>query len=146
MKNISVIIIISCFFISCNQNINEDKVQEVPSALKDIDSNVVKKEINPPDLSYGPIDILRVFPENLTVDGSQRYFLNDTLFTGLCSHYENDIMLFEIQFENGRKNGKSRFWNKNGQKKNMQTFVNGIVKGPFTVWDNSGKIIEEGVN
>jgi hypothetical protein len=36
-------------------------------------------------------------------------------------------MLFEIQFKNGLKNGKSRFWYKNGQLKNILTFKNGTI-------------------
>jgi hypothetical protein len=152
MKNI-YIIIISCFFISCNQNNNdnlEENNKEISSQIV-IDSNVNYSEYTEQEIfhntsSYGPDDILRVSPENLKVDGGQRYFLNDSLFTGLSCHYEDDIMLFEIQFKEGRKNGKARFFYKNGQQKNMQTFKNGISEGPYIKWDKLGNIVEEGVN
>lgn len=152
MKNI-YIIIISCFFISCNQNNNdnlEENNKEISSQIV-IDSNVNYSEYTEQEIfnntsSYGPDDILRASPENLKVDGGQRYFLNDSLFTGLSCHYEDDIMLFEIQFKEGRKNGKARFFYKNGQQKNMQTFKNGISEGPYIKWDKLGNIVEEGVN
>ena len=153
MKNISFIIIVSFFYISCNQNNNDDNQtfnQELPSQLA-IDSNIndsenTEKGIPDNSSSYGPIDILRVFPENLRVDGYQRYFLNDTLFTGLSCHYENDLMLFEIQFKDGRKNGASKFWYKNGQQKSLLTFKNGQPSGKYKLWDKSGKLVEEGVH
>ena len=150
IKNSSIILVASCLFISCIQDKNIKNNGLVSSVLSEdtseINSKAVNQEVNSSEITYGPVDMLRVFPENLTVDGSQSYFLNDSLFTGFSCHYENDIMLFEIQFKNGRKNGESRFWYKNGQLKNTLTFKNGTPKGPFKVWDNSGNIIEEGTN
>ena len=153
MKNISFIII-SFLYISCNQNnnegVNEDINKELSSQLA-IDSNIndsenTEKGISDNSSSYGPIDMLRVFPENLKVDGSKRYFLNDTLFTGLSCHYENDLMLFEIQFKDGRKHGTSRFWYKNGQQKSLLTFKNGQPSGKYKLWDKSDKLVEEDIH
>lgn len=153
IKNISVIVFVSFFYMSCNQNNNDnlkENNKEISSQIvvdsNSNDSEYTEQEILNNTFSYGPVDLLRVFPENLKVDGSQRYFLNDSLFTGLSCHYEDDIMLFEIQFKDGRKNGKAKFFYKNGQQKNMQTFKNGIAKGPYIKWDKLGNIVEEGVN
>jgi len=149
IKNISVIVIVSFFYISCNQSNNEDVNEDINKELSSqlaIDSENTEKVILDNSSSYGPIDMLRVFPENLKVDGSQRYFLNDTLFTGFSCHYENDLMLFEIQFKDGRKHGTSRFWYKNGQQKSLLTFKNGQPSGKYKLWDKSGKLVEESIH
>ena len=146
IKNIYVIIIVSSFFMSCSQNKNKN--QQVSSTLSEeigsIDSNTISDEITT-NIKSNTDNILRVFPENLKVDGYQTYFLNDTLFTGYSCHYENDIMIFEIEFKNGKKNGTSKFWFNNGKKKNFQTFKNGKAEGPFQIWNKKGDIIKEGV-
>lgn len=148
IKNIYVIIIVSSFFMSCSQNKNETKDQDISTTLSEeivsIDSNTISDEITT-NIKSNTDNILRVFPENLKVDGYQTYFLNDTLFTGYSCHYENDIMIFEIEFKNGKKNGTSKFWFNNGKKKNFQTFKNGKAEGPFQIWNKEGDIIKEGV-
>ena len=84
--------------------------------------------------------------DRLKVDGQQRYFLNDTLFTGISRQYDGDQILFEIKFKKGRKDGVSKFWHKNGSLKSMLTFKNGIAKGAYKLWDKSGNLIEQGTN
>jgi len=87
-----------------------------------------------------------VSPDQLKIDGYQRYFLNDTLFTGISRQYQGELLLFEIHFLRGRKHGVSTFWHENGQKKSILTFENGKAKGDFKVWDKSGSLVKEGLN
>ena len=87
-----------------------------------------------------------VSPDQLKVDGGQRYFLNDVLYSGFTCQYDGDQILFEIKFKNGRKDGVSKFWHNNGSPKSMLTFKNGIAKGAYKLWDKSGKLIEQGTN
>ena len=87
-----------------------------------------------------------VSPDQLKIDGYQRYFLNDTLFTGISRQYQGELLLFEIHFLRGRKHGVSTFWHANGQKKSILTFENGKAKGDFKVWDKSGSLVKEGIN
>ena len=87
-----------------------------------------------------------VSPDQLKIDGYQRYFLNDTLFTGISRQYQGELLLFEIHFLRGRKHGVSTFWHENGQKKSILTFENGKAKGDFKVWDKSGNLSKQGVN
>ena len=87
-----------------------------------------------------------VSPDQLKIDGYQRYFLNDTLFTGISRQYQGELLLFEIHFLRGRKHGVSTFWHANGQKKSILTFENGKAKGDFKVWDKSGNLSKQGVN
>ena len=87
-----------------------------------------------------------VSPDQLKIDGYQRYFLNDTLFTGISRQYQGELLLFEIHFLRGRKHGVSTFWHENGQKKSILTFENGKAKGDFKVWDKSGSLVKEGIN
>ena len=61
-------------------------------------------------------DLKIVTPDQLTIDGYQRYFFNDTLFTGVSRQYEGDLLSFEIQFLNGRKHGVSTFGMKMAKK------------------------------
>ena len=87
-----------------------------------------------------------VSPDQLKIDGYQRYFLNDTLFTGISRQYQGELLLFEIHFLRGRKHGVSTFWHENGQKKSILTFENGKAKGDFKVWDKYGSLVKEGLN
>lgn len=87
-----------------------------------------------------------VSPDQLKIDGYQRYFLNDTLFTGISRQYQGELLLFEIHFLRGRKHGVSTFWHANGQKKSILTFENGKAKGDFKVWDKSGSLVKQGFN
>ena len=87
-----------------------------------------------------------VSPDQLKVDGGQRYFLNDALYTGFTCQYDGDQILFEIKFKNGRKDGVSKFWHNNGSPKSMLTFQNGAAKGAYKLWDKSGNLIEQGTN
>ena len=147
MKNLIFLIITMLFFSCLNEN-KTDLVSEEKSAeeevLKDnsLDSKN-EKEVLPQSNILG---LKVVSPDDLKVDGAQRYFLNDTLFTGVSRKYDGDKMTFEIQFKNGRKNGVSTFWHDNGQKKSILTFSNGIAKGDFKIWDKSGNLVKEGTN
>ena len=147
MKNLIFLIITMLFFSCINEN-KTDLVSEEKSAVEEVlkdnstDSNS-EKEVLPQSNILG---LKVVSPDDLKVDGAQRYFLNDTLFTGVSRKYDGDKMIFEIQFKNGRKNGVSTFWHDNGQKKSILTFSNGIAKGDFKIWDKSGNLVKEGTN
>ena len=147
MKNLIFLIITMLFFSCLNEN-KTDLVSEEKSAVEEvlIDNSLDsknEKEVLPQSNILG---LKVVSPDDLKVDGAQRYFLNDTLFTGVSRKYDGDKMTFEIQFKNGRKNGVSTFWHDNGQKKSILTFSNGIAKGDFKIWDKSGNLVKEGTN
>ena len=147
MKNLIFLIITMLFFSCLNEN-KTDLVSEEKSAVEEvlIDNSLDsknEKEVLPQSNILG---LKVVSPDDLKVDGAQRYFLNDTLFTGVSRQYDGDKMTFEIQFKNGRKNGVSTFWHDNGQKKSILTFSNGIAKGEFKIWDKSGNLVKEGTN
>ena len=137
MKNIIFLIITMLFFSCINENktdlVSEDK--SVEEVLKDnsLDSKN-EKEVLPQSNILG---LKVVSPDDLKVDGAQRYFLNDTLFTGVSRKYDGDKMTFEIQFENGRKNGVSTFWHDNGQKKSEASYKNG-EKNSIKQWNEDG--------
>lgn len=148
MKNI-IFLIISFLFFSClNENkivlVSEEKLIEEVQVLN-TNSLDFKKE-NEDFLESNGLDLKVVSPADLKVDGGQRYFLNDTLFTGLSRQYLANKIAFEIQFKNGRKDGVSTFWYDNGQKKSIITFSNGIAKGDFKIYNKSGNLIREGTN
>ena len=135
---------------SCSQ----DKKNESNDSIKSTKVNLISEndleEIYTDEEIKQEIEIYEdlkiVTPDQLTIDGYQRYFYNDTLFTGVSRQYEGDLLSFEIQFLNGRKHGVSTFWHENGQKKSILTFVNGKAKGDFKIWDISGNIVKEGIN
>ena len=152
MNNIYLIFL---FFltISCvnDKNINQStesnellesnkKIEEAPEIISSDAQLSNEQEIQ----DY--INLQVVSPDQLKIDGYQRYFLNDTLFTGISRQYQGELLLFEIHFLRGRKHGVSTFWHENGQKKSILTFENGKAKGDFKVWDKSGSLVKEGLN
>ena len=136
---------------SCSQDKKNDQTNDSIESIKvnTISENDVE-EIDADEEMKQEIEIYEdlkiVNPDQLTIDGYQRYFYNDTLFTGVSRQYEGDLLSFEIQFLNGRKHGVSTFWHENGQKKSILTFVNGKAKGNFKIWDKSGNVVKEGIN
>ena len=149
-KNIFSIILICFFIISCTndetRNINK---KDKTVVFKDTSSYISENnqlENAEQILLNEDSEINSVSPDQLKVDGQQRYFLNDTLFTGISRQYDGDQILFEIKFKKGRKDGVSKFWHKNGSLKSMLTFKNGIAKGVYKLWDKSGNLIEQGTN
>ena len=149
-KNIFSIILICFFIISCTndetRNINK---KDKTVVFKDTSSYISENnqlENAEQILLNEDSEINSVSPDQLKVDGQQRYFLNDTLFTGISRQYDGDQILFEIKFKKGRKDGVSKFWHKNGSLKSMLTFKNGIAKGAYKLWDKSGNLIEQGTN
>tara|TARA_B100000945_G_C20063233_1_gene449030 strand:- start:71 stop:535 length:465 start_codon:yes stop_codon:yes gene_type:complete len=154
MKN-TIILLISILFVSCVQETKVNNKENQDNILtKNI--SVVEKEVSDNDNlntsnntfndSPIPLNLLVVSSDQLKVDGNQRYFLNDTLFTGLSRDYDGDQLIFEIQFKRGRKHGVSTFWHSNGQKKSILTFSNGVAKGDYKIWDKSGNIVKQGTN
>ena len=149
-KNIILVFLISFFIISCSNNekqsVNKNKKTVVVTNDK-LDLPIIKKVEN-----YNKIlvrestELNSISPDQLKVDGGQRYFLNDVLYSGFTCQYDGDQILFEIKFKKGRKDGVSKFWHNNGSPKSMLTFKNGIAKGPYKLWDKSGKLIEQGTN
>ena len=152
MNNIYLILL---FFliISCvddkkiNQSTESNELLELKNPLEETseftspDAQLLnKQEIK----DYSNLQV--VSPDQLKIDGYQRYFLNDTLFTGISRQYQGELLLFEIHFLRGRKHGVSTFWHENGQKKSILTFENGKAKGDFKVWDKSGNLLKQGVN
>ena len=136
---------------SCSQDKKNDQTNDSIESTKvnTISENDVE-EVDADEEMKQEIEIYEdlkiVTPDQLTIDGYQRYFYNDTLFTGVSRQYEDDLLSFEIQFLNGRKHGVSTFWHENGQKKSILTFVNGKAKGDFKIWDKSGNVVKEGIN
>ena len=116
------------------------KIEEAPETISSDAQLSNEQEIQ----DY--INLQVVSPDQLKIDGYQRYFLNDTLFTGISRQYQGELLLFEIHFLRGRKHGVSTFWHENGQKKSILTFENGKAKGDFKVWDKSGSLVKEGLN
>ena len=149
-KNIISVFLISFFIISCSNNekqsVNKNKKTVVVTNDK-LDLPTIKKVENfDKILVRESTELNSVSPDQLKVDGGQRYFLNDVLYSGFTCQYDGDQILFEIKFKNGRKDGVSKFWHNNGSPKSMLTFKNGIAKGPYKLWDKSGKLIEQGTN
>ena len=149
-KNIISVFLISFLIISCSNNekksINKNKKTVVVTNDKS-DLPTIKKVKNIDKiLVRESTEINSVSPDQLKVDGGQRYFLNDVLYSGFTCQYDGDQILFEIKFKNGRKDGVSKFWHNNGSPKSMLTFKNGIAKGAYKLWDKSGKLIEQGTN
>lgn len=141
-----LIFIVSCFN-DRKKDVNKDSVNEIELIKKsDKKSDQAKVNSNNEILINKPSNSKYISPNQLTVDGNQRYFLNDTLYTGYTRKYNGDQIEFEIQFKNGTKNGMSKFWHQNGQLRSMLNFVNGKAKGEFKLWDSNGKLIEQGVN
>ena len=149
-KNIISVFLISFLIISCSNNeklsINKNKKTVVVTNDKS-DLPTIKKVKNIDKiLVRESTELNSVSPDQLKVDGGQRYFLNDVLYSGFTCQYDGDQILFEIKFKNGRKEGVSKFWHNNGSPKSMLTFKNGIAKGAYKLWDKSGKLIEQGTN
>lgn len=149
-KNIISIFLISCFIISCSNNekqsVNKNKETIVVTNDKSDLPTIKKGENIDKILVRESTELNSVSPDQLKVDGGQRYFLNDVLYSGFTCQYDGDQILFEIKFKNGRKDGVSKFWHNNGSPKSMLTFKNGIAKGPYKLWDKSAKLIEQGTN
>ena len=149
-KNIISVFLISFLIISCSNNekqsINKNKKTVVVTNDKSDLPTIKKVENIDKILVRESTELNSVSPDQLKVDGGQRYFLNDVLYSGFTCQYDGDQILFEIKFKKGRKDGVSKFWHKNGSLKSMLTFKNGIAKGAFKLWDKSGNLIEQGTN
>ncbi len=148
--NIISVFLISFFIISCSNNEKQsvNKIKKTVVVTNDKSDLPTIKTVENFDkiLVRESTEINSVSPDQLKVDGGQRYFLNDVLYTGFTCQYDDDQILFEIKFKNGRKEGVSKFWHNNGSPKSMLTFKNGIAKGAYKLWDKSGKLIEQGTN
>ena len=130
---------------SCLQEKNEETVTNPIKEIEESENIKLENDFQVQEINnYDKLNI--VSPDQLKIDGSQRYFYNDSLFTGISRQYQGDLITFEIQFLRGRKHGVSTFWHENGQKKSILTFKNGTAKGEFKVWDKSGNLVKEGVN
>ena len=149
-KNIILAFLISFFIISCSNNEKQsvNKIKKTVVVTNDKSNLPTIKTVENFDkiLVRESTEINSVSPDQLKVDGGQRYFLNDVLYSGFTCQYDGDQILFEIKFKNGRKEGVSKFWHNNGSPKSMLTFKNGIAKGAYKLWDKSGKLIEQGTN
>mgnify|MGYP001594350974 FL=1 len=148
--NIISVFLISFFIISCSNNEKQsvNKIKKTVVVTNDKSDLPTIKTVENFDkvLLRESTELNSVSPDQLKVDGGQRYFLNDVLYTGFTCQYDGDQILFEIKFKNGRKEGVSKFWHNNGSPKSMLTFKNGIAKGAYKLWDKSGKLIEQGTN
>jgi hypothetical protein len=149
-KNIISVFLISFFIISCSNNekqiINKNKKTVVVTNDKSDLPTIKKVENIDKILVRESTELNSVSPDQLKVDGGQRYFLNDVLYSGFTCQFDGDQILFEIKFKNGRKDGVSKFWHKNGSPKSMLTFQNGTAKGAYKLWDKSANLIEQGSN
>ena len=156
-KNISIFLI-SFLIISCSNNekqgIDKNEKQSIDKNEKTVvvTNNKSDLPINKKAKNFDQIllrestELNSVSPDQLKVDGQQRYFLNDALYTGFTCQYDGDQILFEIKFKKGKKDGASKFWHKNGSPKSMLTFKNGTVKGAYKLWDQSGNLVDQGTN
>ena len=149
-KNIISVFLISFFIISCSNNekqsVNKNKKTVVVTNDKSDLPTIKKVENVDKILVRESTELNSVSPDQLKVDGGQRYFLNDVLYSGFTCQYDGDQIIFEIKFKNGRKDGVSKFWHKNGSPKSMLTFKNGTVKGAYKLWDQSGNLVDQGTN
>jgi antitoxin component YwqK of YwqJK toxin-antitoxin module len=149
-KNFISVFLIIFFIISCSNNekqsVNKNKKTVVVTNDKSDLQTIKKVENFDKILVRESTELNSVSPDQLKVDGGQRYFLNDVLYSGFTCQYDGDQILFEIKFKNGRKDGVSKFWHNNGSPKSMLTFKNGIAKGAYKLWDKSGNLIEQGTN
>lgn len=149
-KNIISIFLVGFLIISCSNNEKKsvNKIKKTVVVTNDKSNLPIIKKVENLDriLVRESTELNSVSPDPLKVDGGQRYFLNDVLYSGFTCQYDGDQILFEIKFKNGRKDGVSKFWHNNGSPKSMLTFKNGIAKGPYKLWDKSGKLIEQGTN
>ena len=149
-KNFISVFLIIFFIISCSNNekqsVNKNKKTVVVTNDKSDLQTIKKVENFDKILVRESTELNSVSPDQLKVDGGQRYFLNDVLYSGFTCQYDGDQILFEIKFKNGRKDGVSKFWHKNGSPKSMLTFQNGTAKGAYKLWDKSANLIEQGSN
>ena len=149
-KNIISVFLISFFIISCSNNekqsVNKNKKTVVVTNDKSDLPTIKKVENFDMILVRESTELNSVSPDQLKVDGGQRYFLNDTLYSGFTCQYDGNQILFEIKFKNGKKDGISKFWYDDGNPKSMLTFKNGIAKGAYKLWDKSGSLIKQGTN
>ena len=149
-KNIISIFLVGFLIISCSNNEKQsvNKIKKTVVVTNDKSDLPTIKTVENFDkiLVRESTELNSVSPDQLKVDGGQRYFLNDVLYSGFTCQYDGDRILFEIKFKNGRKEGVSKFWHNNGSPKSMLTFKNGIAKGVYKLWDKSGKLIEQGTN
>ena len=148
--NIISVFLISFFIISCSNNEKQsvNKIKKTVVVTNDKSDLPTIKTVENFDkiLVRESTELNSVSSDQLKVDGGQRYFLNDVLYSGFTCQYDDDQILFEIKFKNGRKEGVSKFWHNNGSPKSMLTFKNGIAKGAYKLWYKSGKLIEQGTN
>ena len=149
-KKIISFFLVGFLIISCSNNEKQsiDKNEKTVVVTNNKSDLPINKKVKNFDqiLLRESTELNSVSPDQLKVDGGQRYFLNDALYTGFTCQYDGDQILFEIKFKNGRKDGVSKFWHKNGSPKSMLTFQNGTAKGAYKLWDKSGNLIEQGIN
>ena len=151
-KNLKISALLLFLLSSCltNENDESNEVIKTDSSAVDFALDIESEKESQLDIQMSkpsnPLNLKIVSPDQLKVDGYQRYFLNDTVFTGLSRKYEGDLIVFEVQFNKGKKDGVSTFWHENGIKKSILTFKNGSAKGEFKVWDKNGNLVKEGVN
>jgi len=148
-KNLKISAFLLFLMSSCltNENGESNEVIKIDSSAANLALDIESEKQTITDEEMIKKSNLKIVsPNDLKVDGYQRYFLNDTLFTGISRELSDTSLLFEIQFLNGRKHGFSTFWHKNGQKKTLLNFENGIAKGKFKIWDKNGNLLREGIN
>ena len=111
-KNIISVFLISFLIISCSNNekqsIDKNKKTVVVTNDKSDLPTIKKVENIDKILVRESTELNSVSPDQLKVDGGQRYFLNDVLYSGFTCQYDGDQILFEIKFKNGRKDGVSK--------------------------------------
>jgi antitoxin component YwqK of YwqJK toxin-antitoxin module len=91
-----------------------EELKNTISGFKIKENRVVEKKYN----DYG-IDVVEFY-----VDGDLRN----------KKGYMNNILLYELNYKNGKKDGVSLFWNRDGSKSNELNYKNGIQDGVELYW------------
>jgi len=101
-----------------------EELKNTISGFKIKENRVVEKKYN----DYG-IDVVEFY-----VDGDLRN----------KKGYMNNILLYELNYKNGKKDGVSLFWNRDGSKSNELNYKNGIQDGvQLYWWENKNKLFSK---
>ena len=60
-------------------------------------------------------------------------------------YYENGNLFYEIEYEEGKRNGEYKKWSRNGQLILMCTYLDGKLDGEMKEWSKDGIIINHEV-
>ena len=99
-KNLKISAFLLFLLSSCltNENDESNEVIKIDSSAADLALDIKSEKEYQLDVQMSkpsnPLNLKIVSPDQLKVDGYQRYFLNDSVFTGLSRKYEGDLIPF----------------------------------------------------